>query len=224
MNKETKMDRIFNIFRKLWRRSVKLLKRPESGSAEVVLEVLLKFMSLWLKRSKEFRRNIDDFDGQYQFRSVDNSVAVAAQFKDKGLKVKVGLIEEADVSVIFKNGKSLVTLGRFLLSTDRDFIKLMLNNGVELKGNLNYMLKFSHMANHLLLPLNYLLVPPHWLQVRLKHLLLLRTLMIHILEREKDIIKLMFDKGIELKGNLSFMLKYNHMANHLLLRLKNPLL
>lgn len=145
------MDWLFNIFRKLWR-------RLESGIAEELLELALKGMSLWFKICKEFRRNIDGFNGRYQFRSANNSVTVGALFTGKGLKVKEGLIKDADVSVIFKDGKSLRTLVNYFLATDPDIMKLMFNNGVELKGNLNYMLKFSYMTNHLLLPLKRLLL------------------------------------------------------------------
>ena len=41
----------------------------------------------------------------------------------------------------------------YLLATDRDVLRLMLNNEVVLKGNVNHMLKFGYMANHLQLAL-----------------------------------------------------------------------
>lgn len=143
---------LLNIFRKWWRRRVerRFLGCLESEAAEEFLELLLKLMSLSFKIDADFQRNITGFTGRYQFRSVDNSVTIAAVFTGKGLKVKERLIPDADVSVIFKDGKSLMN---YLLATDRDILRLMLNNEVVLKGNINYMLKFGYMANHLQLAL-----------------------------------------------------------------------
>lgn len=146
------MSWFLNIFRKWWRRRVerRFVECLESEAAEEFLELLLKLMSLAFKIEKDFRRNIEGFRGQYQFRSVDNSVTVAALFDGKGLKVKERLIPDADVTVIFKDGKSLLN---YLLATDRDILRLVLNNEVVLKGNVNYVLKFGYMANHLQLAL-----------------------------------------------------------------------
>ena len=144
---------LLNIFRKWWRRRVerRFQKCLESETAEEFLELLLKLMSLAFKIDEDFRRNIKGFRGRYQFRSVDNSVTVAALFTGKGLKVKERLIPDADVTVIFKDGKSLMN---YLLATDRDILRLVLNNEVVLKGNVNYVLKFAYMANHLQLALS----------------------------------------------------------------------
>jgi hypothetical protein len=146
------MSWLLNIFRKWWRRRVERQFKEclESEAAEEFLELLLKLMSLAFKIDKDFRQNIKGFNGRYQFRSVDNSVTVAALFTGKGLKVKERLIPDADVTVIFKDGKSLLN---YLLATDRDILRLVLNNEVVLKGNVNYVLKFGYMANHLQLAL-----------------------------------------------------------------------
>jgi hypothetical protein len=141
-----------NVFRKWWLRWVRrqFLKSLQNEAAEKFLKLLLKLMSLTFKLDKDFRRNIDGFKGRYQFRTVDNSVTIAALFTGKDLKVKEKLIPDPDVSVIFKDGKSLIS---YLLATDRDILKLVLNNEVMLKGNTNYMLKFGYMANHIQLAL-----------------------------------------------------------------------
>ena len=143
---------LLRIFRKWWRRRVerRFLKCLESETAEEFLELLLKLMSLSFKIDDDYYRNIRDFTGRYQFRSIDNSVTMAALFTGKELKVKERLIPDADVSVIFKDGKSLMN---YLLATDRDILRLVLNNEVVIKGNINYMLKFGYMANHLQLAL-----------------------------------------------------------------------
>ena len=146
------MSWLLNIFRKWWRRRVerRFLKCLQSEAAEEFLELLLKLMSLAFKIDKDFRRNIAGFTGRYQFRSVDNSVTVAALFTGKDLKVKEILIPDADVSVIFKDGRSLLN---YLLAADRDILRLVLNNEVVLRGNVSYVMKFGYMANHLQLAL-----------------------------------------------------------------------
>lgn len=141
-----------NIFRRWWRGRVerRFLRSLESETAEEFLKLLLKLMGLAFKIDKEFRRNIEGFTGRYQFRSADNSVAVAAVFTGKGLNVTEKLLPDPDVSVIFKNGRSLLD---FLLAADRDILRLLLNNEVVLRGNANYVFKFAYMANHLQLAL-----------------------------------------------------------------------
>ena len=145
-------NKVLNIPRKWWRRRVekRFLQSLENEAAEGFLELLLKLMSLAFKLDNGFRRNIDGFKGRYQFRTVDNSVTVAALFTGKGLKVKKELIPDPDVSVIFKDGRSLIN---YLLAADRDILRLVLNNEVVLKGNTNYILRFGYMANHIQLAL-----------------------------------------------------------------------
>ena len=146
------MASFLNIFRR-WRRrrtERQFLRCLESEAAEEFLELLLKLMSLAFKIDEGFRRNITGFKGRYQFRSVDNSVTIAALFTGKDLRVEEKLIPDAHVSVIFKDASSLMN---YLLATDRDILRLALNNEVMIKGNGNYMLRFGYMANHLQLAL-----------------------------------------------------------------------
>jgi len=146
------MKWLLNLFRRWQRKRAepRFLQCLQSEAAEEFLELLLKLMSLAFKLDADFRQNIKGFTGRYQFRSLDNSVTIAAIFTGKGLKVKERLIPNADVSVIFKDSKSLMN---YLLATDRDILRLMLNNEVVLNGNVNYIFKFGYMANHLQLAL-----------------------------------------------------------------------
>lgn len=134
---------------RLWdrkRAERRLWKSVEGEVAENFLALLLKVMRLSFKLNKDFRRNITGFTGRFQFKSADNSIAVAAIFTGQELKVKRGSIPAPDVSVIFKDGKSLMN---YLLSRDRDILKMLLNNEVVLRGNANYLFKFGYMANQL---------------------------------------------------------------------------
>lgn len=143
---------LLNIFRRWRKKRVErqFLECLQSQAAEKFLMLLLKLMSLSFKIDEDFRRNIKGFTGRYQFRSIDNSVTIAAIFTGKDLRIKERLIPDANVSVIFKNSNSLMN---YLLATDRDILRLILNNEVVLEGNVNYMFKFGYMANHLQLAL-----------------------------------------------------------------------
>ncbi len=152
IDRETDMDWFLNIFRKWWRKRTerRFIQCLKSETAEEFLGLLLKLMRLAFKIDKDFRRNIVGFKGRYQFRNVDNSVTVAAVFTGKDMRVRERLIPDADVSLVFKDSKSIMN---YLLATDKDILRLVLNNEVVMKGNMNYMLKFGYMANHLQLAL-----------------------------------------------------------------------
>jgi len=143
---------LLNIFRRWQRKRTEqqFLRCLQSETAEEFLKLILNLMRLTFKIDEDFRRNIRGFTGKYQFRSADNSVTVAAVFTGKDMEVKERLIPDANVSVTFKDGRSLMN---YLLATDRDILKMLLNNEVVLKGNVNYMMKFGYMANHLQLAL-----------------------------------------------------------------------
>ena len=147
------MDWLLNIFRR-WRRRVltsRFLKCLRDQATEGFLTLILKLMSLAFKLDKNYRKNIDGFTGKYQFRTRDNSVLTAVTFTGKDMKVKKDrTIRDPDITVIFKDSQSIM---EYLLAGDRDILNLVLNNKVVLDGNMNYLMKFGYMANHLQLSL-----------------------------------------------------------------------
>ncbi len=124
----------------------KFLNCLESELAEEFLHLLLKLMSLSFYLKKDFRRNLENFQGRYLFKSRDESITVAAIFKNKKLKVKEKKIDNTDVTVIFKDQKALM---KFLLSSKPDILNSLLKQEVIFDGNLNYLLKFIFMSKHL---------------------------------------------------------------------------
>ncbi len=146
------MDWFLNIFRRWWRSRVEkqFLACLEGEGAEEFLKLLLKLMGLTLKLDQKFQRNVIGFNGRYQFRTADRSVNVAALFNGPDLKVKEEVIPDPDVSVIFKDARALMN---YLLASDRDILRLLLNNEVVLLGNMNYILKFGYMSNYIQLAL-----------------------------------------------------------------------
>ncbi len=124
----------------------KFLKCLESEVAEEFLEMLLRFMSLAFLLDRDFRRNIEDFNGRYLFRSRDNSITVAVVFKDNRMKVYEKNLEDTNVTVTFRNGKALMG---YLLSPKPDILGSLLRQDVTFNGNLNYVYKFAYMAKRL---------------------------------------------------------------------------
>ena len=128
----------------------KFLNALEDEAAETFLEMLLLFMRLKFMFDPSYRRNIENFKGRYQFRSRDGGITVLVEFDNEKMDIKETLSEDVDVTVIFKDGRSLMN---FLLSQNRDVLRGLLNNEINVNGNLNYIYKFAFMANHLQLEL-----------------------------------------------------------------------
>jgi alkyl sulfatase BDS1-like metallo-beta-lactamase superfamily hydrolase len=118
----------------------------ESGAADGFLTILLKLMSLVLCINPEFRLNIKDFEAVYVFRDKNEKLYVTAEFSKNKLKVKQKRVEESELTLTFKDGKSLFKL---LLSESPDVLDALLNQEVDFSGNINYLNKFAFMAMRL---------------------------------------------------------------------------
>lgn len=117
-----------------------------SEFAEDFLQLLLGLMSVVFLFDHDFRRNIEGFNGRYQFRSKDGCITVAALFRDGQLEVREEEIPDADITILFKDGKALMG---YLLTPKPDILGSMLRQEVALDGNLNYLYKFAFMAKRL---------------------------------------------------------------------------
>ena len=118
----------------------------ESEFAEEFLELLLKLMSLVFFLDKDFKRNIENFNGRYLFKSRDNKITVAAIFRDNQMKVYEKAINRTNITVTFRNAKGLMN---YLLSPKPDILGSILRQDVTIDGNLNYLYKFAYIARHL---------------------------------------------------------------------------
>ncbi len=115
-------------------------------AAEDVLKGLFTIMKLNFEFSLEFRKNIENFTGKYQFRSKDGDFGVVVEFADGAMHVHGALDDDVNATVIFKDGKSLLN---FLLSKDKDILRGLLDNEIRALGNLNYIYKLAFMATHM---------------------------------------------------------------------------
>ena len=153
----TWLSSIWNIFRRIRHyRARKALRDLLLGlNPEIVeefLELLLRVMSLVLWVDRDYRSNIRNFKGKYLFESKDQKITVCAIFKHSSffkcdyLDVSEGSLDDADITVTFKNAKALMNL---LLSPKLDILGALLRNDVTLKGNINYIFKLGFMATQL---------------------------------------------------------------------------
>jgi len=125
------------------------------GALDKVLYLSLKAMSLLFWIDKDYRRNIKDFSASYVIQSRDGSIHVSAVFGKKRIlftRMDAMTVQDSSVAdpisaVIFQDAKSMV---KFLLSGDPDVLQGLLNNQLNVSGNLNYLFKFVYML--LLIP------------------------------------------------------------------------
>ncbi len=139
----------FIFFRKLRAKWLmkKWLRCMESEFAEEFLETLLKLMRLvFLVNYRDFRRNIEGFNGRYLFKSRDRSITVSAVFRDNRMEVSERLIDNPHITIEFRNGRVLLN---YLISPRPDILGSMLRQDVTPRGNLNYLYKFAYMAKRL---------------------------------------------------------------------------
>ncbi len=117
-----------------------------SEAAEGFLDLLLNGMALMLLVLPEYRRNIEGFNGKYLLKSRDGSITVSATFAKNRMKVSRTAVADPNVTVTFKDDAAL---RNFLLSEQPDILNSILQQLIEVDGNLNYIYKLGYMANHL---------------------------------------------------------------------------
>ena len=117
-----------------------------SSVAENFLETLLNLMKIVFVVNPDYRRNIENFKGRYQFLSKDEQLKVGVVFGGGRMKVVDEKIERPDITIAFRDGRTLLD---FIFSPRQDILGAMLRHDVETTGNLNYLYKFGHMAKQL---------------------------------------------------------------------------
>lgn len=131
---------------RLWWTKRAFIKCLRDEALDLSLELLLGFMRLYLLVDPSFRRNIEQFEARYSFKSTDGRIDAGIIFSESKMKVVRGAIDNAHIAVVFKDGPALK---KFLFAPEPDIIGAILNNEVSYTGNLNYLSKFAYMAKHL---------------------------------------------------------------------------
>jgi hypothetical protein len=123
------------------------LKRQLMGFVtDKFLEALLKGMDLAFWLSKGYRRNIENFEARYVFRSAQERVDATVDFKDGDMVVHEDALDDYHVRVTFRDPAALRS---FLFSKNQDILDSLLKNEVSVEGNLNYIYKFGFMGRDL---------------------------------------------------------------------------
>ena len=129
--------------KKLWE---KFQNSFTSEVAEEFLQTLLTLMQIVFVVNHEYRRNIKNFEGRYQFCSKDGEVTIAAVFHNNRMDVMEKKIDRPDITITFRDGRTLLN---FIISPRQDILGSMLRHDVVTEGNLNYLYKFGFMAKQL---------------------------------------------------------------------------
>ena len=117
-----------------------------SKVAEDFLQTLLNLMKIVFLLNPDYRRNIENFKGRYQFLSKDERLKVGVVFGGDRMAVRDEKIERPDITIAFRDGRTLLD---FLFAPRQDILGAMLRHDVETTGNLNYLYKFGYMAKQL---------------------------------------------------------------------------
>ena len=110
------------------------------------LILLLEGMSLIFLFDRNFRRNIINFNGRYVFMDKSKKIYAGALFKNQRMEVTDKTVANPSIEIIFKDAKAL---RNFLFSGNPDIINALLENEINTKGNLNYIMKFGYLAKHI---------------------------------------------------------------------------
>jgi hypothetical protein len=146
--KEMTMNPISTVIYRIqfWWKKKALLNCLRDEALDLSLELLLGFMRLYCAINAPFRKNIENFEARYSFKSADGRIDAGIIFSGSKMSVVRHAIDNTNVSVVFKDG---LALKNFLFAPEPDIIGAILNNEVSYTGNLNYLSKFAYMAKHL---------------------------------------------------------------------------
>lgn len=118
----------------------------QSEAAEEFLQTLLTLMRIVFVLNLEYRRNIKNFEGRYQFLSKDGKIRIAAIFHAGRMEVREKTVDRPNITITFRDGRTLLN---FLLAPRQDILGSMLRHDVVTEGNLNYLYKFGYLAKQL---------------------------------------------------------------------------
>ena len=113
---------------------------------EEFLQLLLKAMRLVFLISPEFRKNIENFNGRYCFKSQKGGIETSVVFRNGKMEVLDKAIDDAHMTVNFKDPAAL---RNYILSPKPDILGSLLKQEVVPEGNFNYLYKFAFMAKRL---------------------------------------------------------------------------
>jgi hypothetical protein len=124
----------------------KEMRGKKGDVTDAFLDLLLMGMDLAFSLMKDYRKNIENFEGCYEFETRGGLVKSGVIFNDGNMKVQPEGIQFPDAKVTFEDFESL---SKYIFSKDQEILDLMLENKIELEGNMNLLFKFCFMVKDL---------------------------------------------------------------------------
>ncbi len=135
------------LLRSVAKRLAKQLYTALAGELiEEFLQLLLTLMRVALIVDPRLHKDVEGFEGRFQFLSDDGAVAVVAEFFGRCMHVYEGEINDPNITVRFTDSRALM---RYLLEPQQDILMSMLQHKVTPEGNLNYLYRFGYLARRL---------------------------------------------------------------------------
>jgi hypothetical protein len=126
------------------RRSV---DRIRVEATEDILDILLHAMEVCFYLDRSYRNdNLTGFSGVYVFTATERPIGGTARFANGYMHASRKAEKEFTIRVRFKSADAL---RRFLFKSSPDVLDALLDDEVELDGNLNYIYKFGFMVTDL---------------------------------------------------------------------------
>ncbi len=114
-----------------------------------IMYLIFKAMSLKFTFNKQFKSLIkneyDTFNKTIAIQTRDKSVKLYMVFKDGKLKVKQGIPEKADLTIIYKSPE---IIKEFATLSPEEMLNYLLTNKLTFKGNLSYLSRFAYLLNN----------------------------------------------------------------------------
>jgi formate C-acetyltransferase len=118
-----------------------------------IMYVLFRAMSLKFAFNKKFRELIkneyDTFNKTIAIQTRDKSVKLYMVFNNGKLKVKHGIPEKADLTIIYRSPE---IIKEFATLSPEEMLNYLLTNKLTFKGNLSYLSRFAYLLNNFIPP------------------------------------------------------------------------
>ncbi len=118
-----------------------------------IMYVLLRVMSLKFTFSKKFREMIKNdyntFNKTIAIQTRDKAVKLYMVFRDGKMKVRHGIPEKADLTIIYKSPE---IIKEFATLSPEDMLNYLLTNKLTFRGNLSYLSRFAYLLNNFIPP------------------------------------------------------------------------
>lgn len=138
--------RVGGPFTRLTQRTLVKGMKGEVKVTNDFLDLLMMAMDLAFSVMKDYRKNIENFEGCYEFETRKGDFKSGAIFRDGRMKVQPDGIPFPDAKVRFEDFESL---WKYIFSKDQNLLDLMLENKIEPEGNMNLLFKFCFMVKDL---------------------------------------------------------------------------